>query len=55
MSFEVLTSFAFDSKRISYALKKIIIQLPFNNNTLFDESWKGLDFEYEEKIFLDQP
>ena len=55
MSLKVLTSFAIHRKRIFYALKNIMIQLPFNSNTLSDNRYDSLDFNSREKVFLDQP
>ena len=55
MSLKVCTSFTFDWKIISNELKSIMMQLPFNYNSLWDKRWWGLELKSEEKLFLDQP
>ena len=55
MSLKVSTSFAIHRKRIFYALKNIVMQLPFNSCILSDDRFDSLDFKSWEKIFLDQP
>ena len=55
MSLKVWTSFTFDWKIITNEQKNIMMQLPFNYNSLWDKRWWGLELKSEEKIFLDQP
>ena len=46
--------FAIHRKRIFHALKNMMMQHPFNSNTLSDDRYDSLDFISWEKIFLDQ-
>ena len=55
MSLKVSTSFANYRKRIFYALKNIVIQLPFISFILSDDRFDLLDVRSWEKIFLEQP
>ena len=52
MSLKVLTSFAIHRKRIFHALKKIMMQLQFNSNTLSDDRYGLIRFKiWEKSIF----